>query len=349
MSLTKHESTAPAATLDDQIEIDYEAAERLAASIGAAWDAWIERQKRVSAQRHHRASSLGQKCDRRLYLDIAAWDQKPLVASQVQQYFARGNAHEPMIYQTLANLGYRVVGEQRDWYDKDLRIAGRIEGHLVEDVSGRPILAEFKSSADMGLTRCENLTMLRNAARGLMYYTQVQVYLYLFELYAAVLLVWDIGKWRPVPIAVPLDIDFASKVIDRVKRINQNLDDQEPPDYIQDVRECRRCPHFGRACNPPLAFGEGVLYLDNEVLLRDIERAEAIEATGREWNYLVRRIRDQLKPMGERIVIGDFLVSNEGYDRTDHRVPPGVKSRYKVTERATRTVWKRLPGKEGKR
>uniref|UniRef100_A0A6M3JCG4 PD-(D/E)XK nuclease superfamily protein n=1 Tax=viral metagenome TaxID=1070528 RepID=A0A6M3JCG4_9ZZZZ len=346
MALTKYESTAPAATLDDQIALDLAAAERLAAAISRDWEAHIESLKRVSVQRHHRASSLGQKCDRRLYHDIADWDKKPPVPTQVQQYFARGNAHEPIIYQTLAELGYRVVGEQRDWYDSDLRLAGKIEGHIVEKESGRPILAEFKSSADLGLVRCETLAMLRTAARGLMYYTQLQTYLYLFELYAALLLVWDIGKWRPVPIAVPLDIDFASAMIERVKRINRDLDAGDPPAYIEDVRECRRCPHFGRACNPPLAFGEGVLYLVNEVLLRDIERAESIEAAGREWNYLIKRVRDQLRPMGERVVIGDFLVSNEDYDRVDYKVPPHLRAKFKALVRRTRTVWKRLPDKK---
>jgi len=343
VSLSKTEVVAPEATIEDQVAFDLSAAHDLADQMARAWSDYIEKKISVSPQRHHRASSFGEPCDRKLYHDIVDWDKKEPVSRGLQQLFERGHAHEPIVIQIMANLGFRLIGEQRDWYDEDCRISARIEGHWVHEKTGRPLLAEIKSSVDFGLTRCETLAQLLKSPRGRKYYTQFQTYLHHFELYAGLLLIWDVGAWAPILIPIPFDIDKIDWIIKRAKRLNDLIDAETPPDYHSDPRECRRCHHYGRACVPPLAFGEGTLFLNEPVLLAKIERAEKLEVAGREWTRLVKQIKDQVRDMGERSLIGEFLITNEQSQRTDYKVPAEIKAKYKTTEPQTRTVWKRIP------
>ena len=303
-------------SIEQRIVMDYEAAQRLARKIEDRHAEDVRSRIMVSPQRNHRASSFGYPCDRRLYHDIKDWQTKAPVDPQVQQFFDRGNDQEPVIERNLSRLGFRIIRSQVALYDEELRIGMRGDGDIVEDESGRTLIAELKSTDNSKLLGCRTVDDLRQDRWGKRYHIQVTLYMRKTGICAAVLIMWDASRYRPVVIPIPYDPAFSELLADRARRLNGHLDRREPPDFIQDSRECRVCPHFGRACNPPISFGKGAQILTDEQLLAEIEERESLKDSGKRYNQLDGSIKARLKDSSDDPQDGLFIIGPYEIHRT---------------------------------
>lgn len=314
-------------SIEQRIAMDFEAAQRLADDIVSRHADDVRSRISISPQRNHRASSFGYPCDRRLYHDIKDWQTKAPVDPQVQQYFDRGNDQEPVIERILSRLGFRIVQSQVALYDDELRIGMRGDGNIAEDESGRIVIAELKSTNNSQLLKCRTVEDLYQNKWGRRYYIQVTLYMRKTGICASVLILWDAENWRPVVIPIPYDPDYSETLANRARRLNDHLDSNEPPDYIQDSRECRVCPHFGRACNPSISFGKGAQILTDEQLLFDLEQHAAMAEIGKEFNRLDAAIKGRLKadkedPHDGIFIIGPYEIHRKISDRKGYEVKP---------------------------
>jgi hypothetical protein len=316
---------AESLTAEQRIAMDFEAAERLADAIVERHHDDVRGRITISPQTHHRASSFGYPCDRRLYHDIKDWQTKAPVDPQVQQYFDRGNDQEGIIERILSRLGFRIISSQVALYDEELRIGARSDGNIVEHESGRVLVAELKSTDNAKLLACRTVDDLRQDKWGKRYHIQVTLYMRATGIGAAVLILWDASNWRPVVIPIPYDPILSEQLADRARRLNDHLDRNDPPGYINDSRECRHCPHFARACSPPMSFGVGAQILTDEELLAELERHTEIEAIGKEFNRLDAAIKGRLKgdkanPQDGLFIIGPYEIHRSVGDRKGYTV-----------------------------
>lgn len=329
-------------SIDQLTAVDMAVANRIAGNITTRMRDMVQQRIHVSPQHNHRASSFGEACDRRLYHDIVDWESKLPFSESTIRAMMRGQAHEPAILDILTQCGYRVIGEQSQWFDRNLRISGRIEGHICESESGRNILVEIKSTASRQLTACKSLDQLRANRWGNRYYTQVQIYLYLFGLNAAVLVIMDVSTWELSVIPMPLDWEFADRMAKRAERINDHIDRRVPPDHIQNTAECKRCPHFGRACNPPMSYGEGTAIITDEELLAMFHEADELEMAGDRYADVVKEIKERVKGLGETVLAGDYIVTNKVVKSTTYDIPKEIKAQYAKPGQQVRTSWEKL-------
>lgn len=313
--------------IEQRIAADYEAAQRLARDIQDRYAESVRSRIRISPQMNLRASSFGYKCDRRLYHDVADWQSKAPTPEAVQKFFDRGNDQEPLIERKLSQLGFRIIGSQVAFEDHDLHVTGHIDGTIVEDQYGKPLIAELKSTANASLLGCQTVEDLRGNKFGYRYLVQVTLYMRFSGIYAAVLILWSTQDWEPIVIPVPYDPEFSELLADRARRINEHIRRGEAPDYTTDSRECRQCPHYGRACSPPISFGAGAQIITDDELLEDLERHATLETAGREYTTLDRRIKERLKgdkadPQDALFIVGPFEVHRTVGARKGYVVQP---------------------------
>lgn len=344
--------------VDQEIERSMALARSMADGIRSRYDEIMLEKQRVSPQVHLRASSFGHPCDRKLVHDILDWEKKAPFPVQAYRNFERGDVTEAFAVQLLGKLGYRLIGEQTDYYDKALNLSGRIEGFIVADDRQTKILAEIKSGAGDWLRPllslrddrlCEHdylLSMIREHEFGRSYYTQTQIYLFLKGLAAALLIVWDVPRWRPIPIPIPLDWEFAHNMVERAKKINRAISLKRLPDYIREEKVCTRCPHYGRACNPPIVTDAVDVILDPDIIAK-LERHEIIKPIGLEYKDLDEELKDEFKAPDKKPIIaaGPFIVKVKEHLTTTYDVPKDIKQQFAKKSTQRRVTWERLTPK----
>lgn len=305
-------------SIEQRIAMDVADAESLANRLRDKYSENVRRKIRVSAQHNLRASSLGLKCDRRLYNDVKHWQDQAPVDEVVQKYFDRGNDLEPVIQQKLYEMGLRVIEQQRDLFDPELRVGAHIDGMalLAEDESGRRVTVEIKASVNSSLMSCTTVEALKQNKWGRRYYTQCQIYMKQSNTFVTLLVMWDAAAWEPVILVIPFDPTDYEEIADRARRINGHIDRNEPPDFTTDSRECRICPHFGRSCNPPISFGKGAQVLTDEELLADIEEREKLTDYGKRYNKLDGDIKKRLRDVSDDPQDGIFIIGPYEIHRT---------------------------------
>ncbi len=350
----REQKAKPDRTVDELIEDHTHAADALGHRIVTTFDDALKDKIRVQPQMHLRASSFGHPCDRKLYHDIVDWKKVMPFGLQAHRNFERGNYGERYVIGKLREFGFIVVGEQRDWYDESLNLSGRIEGHIVESISGAEILVEIKSSAGYFLKKItglsdeelaqtshsERIARLRETVYGENYYVQVQIYLYLFNKYAAMLLIHDLGLGRVVPITIPFDWEFAHSMIDRAERINCAIALKVPPPYIEKASVCKQCRHFKRSCFPSITSGNAKILTDPELHQKMVRHAE-VKPAAQEASKLEREIKADVRDAGELVAVGDFLVTNTTRQRKSVVIPPERKSEFTQLVDYVTTKWER--------
>ena len=318
---------------------------------------------RLEAKRRHqilppgvcRASALGDPCERRIVYGKLFPERLPLPSAELQSIFDEGNLHEPAVIRLLDELGYRLYREQRTVYERGLRagaLSGTPEGRIavamtLDDgsVSTFEILAEIKSIAPYAWDRFDTAEDLRFASGVYRsWFPQVQVYLLLSALEAAVIFLKNklTGMIKAIPIT--LDYEYAEAMLKKVERVNaaeaailaggnQSL----LPSFVSDPRECRACPFFGAVCTPSLTYAAGMVVLSDEVLIEKAARHAETRDIAKEHDRLDKEIKDAIKATSADVVIlGDVRADVKRYSTTKYDYPDEIKKLYARTETATR-------------
>lgn len=314
-------------TIGEEMAADVDAASRLADDINARFAEDRRSRIQVSPQLNLWASSLGQKCDRRVFLDVTAWQSKAPHDEYVQGLFDRGNDMEPLVERKLSALGFRIIQSQVRVFDDELKISMKTDGQIVEDQSGRPIIVEIKSTVNPRILGATSAEDLKRDKWGIRYLIQNHIYMRNHSIYAALLIPWDGVEWLPKPIVIPFDPEFAEQIVQRAKYLNECIESGTAPDYIQDSRECRICPHFGRSCNPPISFGKGAQILTDEELLEEINEWMSLKDAGKRYNQLDGGIKKRLKdssddPQDGIFIIGPYEIHRTVGSRKGYEVKP---------------------------
>ena len=279
----------------------------IAESIQRAYEKFIESEEKRSAQgqRPYVYASSWSACTRQMALDMLRPDVKPPFPLDTLANFRRGNDRARDIKADITRVGrhcdppFDVVGaeERFELRDKKNRvvIVGKVDFRLkfhgqkgsapVETKSWHPNLIQ-------GVKTFSDLFANRWTRKGAF---QLLAYMLATNEPVGFMLLDRPGIPRPIEVKL---FDWLDKIEDFLQRAEVAMDAREQytrimgapvgpeaslqaaeaelPPFTDDASECRVCPFFGSACQPPLKF-EGASIVTDEVEIQKIERLAAIQ------------------------------------------------------------------------
>lgn len=313
----------------------------VAIGIHRAWSEFVASGRSAPGKRHNVYASSYRACVRQMVLEMTAGDQVKPFSPDTLANFRRGQDRERDLLADLKKIGrnadpsFETVGEQERFELKDhkgrVAISGKVDCRLR--INGTRISAPLEvKSWNVNLTSrvktfadlMENRWTRSGAMQILCYLLGAQ------EEFGFLLL--D----RPgIPTLLPVEL-FANlhHVEDFLKKAECAMDHKEAgalPDYIDNPGECRYCPFFGSACNPPLLF-KGATVLTDPKLLLDLEQWEELRPAAKEFDRLDDEIKERLRGT-ESAIAGPFVLSGKWQKQTKYNFPDEpTKRKFQVSD-----------------
>lgn len=297
----------------------------LARAVSTAWTQELERDNRRWEPAACYASQR-RTCVRAMALDLIAWDQKPNFEADQLERMRRGKERETSIVARLNHVGeistprFKVIHQQISESLKDRQgrviIRMRIDGRLEFETRETPPF-EIKSGmlADTihTLEDCEKSPWTRH------WPDQILCYLLAHNEPFGFLILETRGTPRLIPVFLEQHLERAeSFLVDAERAMDAKAGRAPLPQYIEDASECRRCAHFGRACNPPLNF-EGVQVIADGELETALRRRQELAPLAAEYRKIDEALKDRFKGT-EHAICGGFEVSGKLMKRKGYAV-----------------------------
>jgi hypothetical protein len=291
----------------------------------------------------NRASGLGDACERRIVLWRTRGNEAAPISEGTAGIFEAGKMYEGPVLRMLEGLGIALEGGGVSFPPNAYQITGHLD--RLARWLGRVFPVEFKTTNPHTFEQIREPSDLANHRAPFVrkWYDQVQVYMLLADVEAALLILWDKLGGRVKALAIPFDASRAEFLTDRAARVNAHVEAGTVPDFCEDRTECARCPFLGRACAPPVESGPGAVVLGIEVeqslgvMEANREAAEAYETAEKRFKDLARGVTLGLA--------GDFIVTGKWRGGARFEIPKDVKEQYRKDdpEFAWLTKWERLP------
>ena len=316
-------------------------------TFAAAQQAQLESEIQVYPARAWYPSGVGHPCDRHLVWRWTRWDKGKPHEATLQSIFEEGRLHQPSVYKRLRKMGFDFVQESdrpRQWkIGNGAVISGRIDGKLTGYQGSKfvpALIMEIKSSA--GHT-WDALNTIEDVKRHASYYVrgyadQGNLYCLLEEVPAGVLIFKNKSTGLLKPIFYELDYESAERMLKRIERLQQAVQEQtDPPPISYEETVCGDCP-FGALCYPPRAFGEGASMIEDpafETLLeqREMRARQLAEMDGaqKEFSRLDGQVKAYLKRQGiAQAIAGEFEIEGKQREIKSYTVPARTDTLYTI-------------------
>lgn len=102
------------------------------------------------------------------------------------------------------------------------------------------------------------------------------------------------------------------------------------PGFINDPAECRRCPHFGKSCDPPLDYGAGMTVIAEPEAIQAAETRARNRAAHEEYEAADKYLKERFRGI-EAGIVGDFRLTGKWAAGSKLNLPEALKKQY--TER----------------
>lgn len=280
---------------------------------------------RLSPCHTNRASEAGHPCDRYLVLRRTRWEEAALHDVRLQMLFDEGALQEQAVLRDLAEAGWTVIEQQRDYEWKQFQLTGHIDGKVVLNGTGEAVPIEIKSMSPWIWERITSVQDLHDAAQPWLrkYPAQMQLYLLLSNSPKGYLILKNKATGELKEIEVGLDYDEAEGLLQRLERVNAHVKaGTEPPPIAYDEHLCGACPFYQRACQPEV-IRTALDWRDDAKLAEKLARREALAPAKQEYERLDKEIKAQLRGV-ERAVCGEWLITGKEVARKAYTVEAGT-------------------------
>jgi len=311
----------------------------LAKGIETAWGAHLARSARAAEPHPYAYASAFRTCERRMVYEMTTPQTLPPWPPEVLARFRRGDDRERDLLVDLQRIGrdsdppFTLIGQQERFKLKDRKgrvaISGKVDAR-IEIAGSRPPL-EVKAWSPMMVDRIETFADLfenpwtRSGAHQLLSYLWGAGEPFGF------LLLDRSGLPRLLPVELDQHVDHMEEFLARAERAIDHVEASTLPDFLEgDASECKRCPWYGHACNPPLAAAGAVILTDPE-LVRDLARRDELEAAAKEFDKLDRKVKGQLRGVEDGIA-GPFVITGRWQKKTTTELPADLKKKYTTTD-----------------
>jgi hypothetical protein len=250
--------------------------------------------------------------------------------------FEKGSARERDIIATLSRLGqlttprFDIISgqESKQITDRDGThlMTGRIDGRLKFE-GGDKVIFEVKSGESVrGVT---DIAGLDRSPWGTKYIDQLLAYLYADNLETGLFVLDQPGIPTLIPLHLGEYLDRMEQFLKDAREAVDSVELQLLPDFINDRAECKRCPHFGKSCAPPMDYGAGVQILTDPELIAALEIRERTKDAAIEYEAADKAVKERCRGM-EMAIAGDFQITGKWSPLTTYSVPKEVKEQYKT-------------------
>lgn len=253
----------------------------------------------------NRASSLGHPCERKLVFDRTRWQEATLHDVGLQFIFDEGNLQEAAVLRDLADAGWHVIEQQRDYEWKEYQITAHLDGKVVLD---KAFTLEIKSMNPYTFTQIHTAQDILQSRKHYIraYAAQGQIYMLLSNSERMVFVFKNKSTGQLKEIWMDLDYQFAEELIQKASRINRHVNAGTIPDPIawsEDI--CGRCP-FAHICLPE-ARREALDLTDDPELELKLKRRHELAPLRKEYEEIDDEVKGAVKEK-PKVVVGDFLI-----------------------------------------
>jgi hypothetical protein len=315
--------------------------QELAASVERAWQSWLLRGRRQPTAHPTVWASGWRPCARRMALDMTVPDQQLPFTAELLGKFRRGDDRERDLLADANRIGrdadppFDVINQQERFELKDRKgrvaITGKVDARIRFSSRDRGAPMEVKAWAPNLVNRIDTFDDLFESP-----YTRGGGYQLLSYLYGAneplgFLLLDRSGLPKLLPVELDAtNLDRMEAFLTRAEAVIDHVQAGTLPDFHDDASECRRCPFYATACDPPLTAKPVRVLTDPELELA-LERWWTLREAGKEWCALDADIKRELRGV-ENAQAGHFVVQGRWskYSRLD--LPPEVKRQYTVSD-----------------
>jgi hypothetical protein len=285
------------------------------------------------------------RCTRAMALDMLHPEDDPFDQAIQFERMKQGNEAEDAVAARLAQIGpfcdppFSVIEQQRRFEvrdrDRTVVITGKMDGRLrFGDGGPRP---PFEIKSGKTYEGCETIDdFSRNPWAGAAI-DQLLAYLYADDPKNhpggnpwGFILIRRQSK-LPVFVRVGLmdNLDRVERFMTEARRAVDARHGRGPlPDVIQDPGECRRCPHFGKSCDPPLDYGKGLSVIAEPEAIVAAETRHRTRAAHEEYEAADKYLKERFRGI-EAGIVGDFLLAGKWSPLTTYDVPKDVKEQYR--------------------
>lgn len=279
-------------------------------------------------------------CARASALDMLHPEDDPFDQPIMIERMQQGTESETAIIARLHRIGvfckpaFKVTEQQIRMEIKDrdgtLLIVGKIDGRMTFEDGAKPL---FEVKAGKSYDGCESVEDLDRGIWSRSAIDQMLTYLYADNRQKdprwGLIVIRNFSAF-PTFIRVNLDehLERLEAVLGRARAAVDARHNRGPlPAFTENVGECRRCPHLGKSCTPPMDFGEGIRVITDPELIAAAEARDRNRYARDEYERADKKLKDGLRGVTSALV-GNYQARGEWQERTKYDIPAAVKEQY---------------------
>lgn len=313
-------------------------AAEFAQSVSSAWAEMVTADRRPPAPHGHVYASSWRACLRRMVYDMTSPDQMQPWSADTLANFQRGNDRERELLIDLTRVGrghtpaFEVIGQQERFELRDTKsrivIVGKVDARIKLNGMSAPVETKSWNPNTVARIRVFDDVFSNPWTRSGGY--QLLSYLY--------------GSGQPIgfmlldrnglPLMLPVVLyEHLERVEDFLRKAEVALDHVHAktlPVFHDDPSECKRCPYFGTACQPPLKY-EGAQILTDPDLIQFLEEREECAKAAKRFETLDKYVKDKCRGV-EQGIAGDFVLKGQWQKQTTYEWPEELKQKYGTTD-----------------
>lgn len=289
-------------------------------------------------------ASKRRRCTRAMALDLLHPEDDPFDQAIQFERMEQGNESERAIVARLHKVGpfcrppFGVAEQQHRFETKDrdgtVLVTGKMDGRLRFQGGASP---PFEIKSGKTYEGCETLEDFDRGPWARAAVDQLLSYLYADnpKNYPSgepwgFIFIRRLSRF-PQPIRVNL-LEHLERVEAFMKEARAAVDARHGrgplPDFIQDPAECRRCPHFGKSCDPPLDFGAGMKVITEPEAIVAAQTRERNRAAHEEYEAADKYLKERFRGV-DAAIVGDYRLAGKWSPLTTYDVPKGIKEQFK--------------------
>jgi CRISPR/Cas system-associated exonuclease Cas4 (RecB family) len=297
----------------------------------------LEKKIKIYPRDRFRASDIPE-CDRQLFYGVNNWQDRIKYDISVQSLFDAGNEAEKTVKKRLADDGFEVIEQQRDFEiknrDGEIICRGHIDGKI--EYNGQVIPIEIKSMNQNIYNGIKSLQDFGKKPYLRKYLRQMQLYLYGNNAEAGIFILTDFRTHKLLPVV--LDMGECEAILKQLERTWEAVKEKKVPEKIEYKESiCGKCS-FAHICLPDVK-NEGAKFINNEELENTLERREVLKQSVHEYKELDDLVKNTFKNIPVAFVGSNFHIVGKEIktNRIDTKVlPEDIKKEYSKES----TYWK---------
>jgi CRISPR/Cas system-associated exonuclease Cas4 (RecB family) len=279
-------------------------------------DKHFENKRFKSIGKSNRSSSIGNECNRYLYLErtpVAL--EKEDAPISLLKVFEEGNIQERAVVEMMMDAGFKFKKSQQELTDEELQLTGHIDGFF--EVEGEDLLFDIKSSSPWVFVTISDYDSLKKSKfKWLRHYpSQMQAYMHMLNIDQSFILFKNKTSGEIKIVVCVRNKEEWLAIRDRLIIVNKALADKVEPEPCDDFDLCQECP-YRKHCFGDLDMTLGKEVLNDAELEADLERLDEMKKSAKDYEELSASIKARVKEK-TGFVCGRYVINGKWVDKKE--------------------------------